>query len=43
MNLFMPGDGIREKLNNLDINNLTPIQALEFLAGLKAEISRNRK
>jgi len=42
MNLFRPSDELRDKLNSLNIDHLTPIQALEFLAGLKDIISRDR-
>ena len=42
MDLFDPADELRDKLNSLDIDHLTPIQALEFLAGLKGIISRDK-
>lgn len=42
MNLFHPPDELRDKLNSLEIDHLTPIQALEFLAGLKDIIARDR-
>jgi len=42
MKLFRPADELRDKLNSLEIDHLTPIQALEFLAGLKDIISRDR-
>ncbi len=42
MNLFHPADELRDKLNSLEIDHLTPIQALEFLAGLKDIISRDK-
>jgi DNA mismatch repair protein MutS len=43
MSLFHPADELRDKLNSLDTDHLTPIQALEFLAGLKDIISRDPK
>jgi hypothetical protein len=39
MDLFDPADEVRDKLNSLNIDHLTPIQALELLAGLKGIIS----
>ena len=41
MNLFHPSDELRDRLNSLDIDQLTPIEALAFLSGLKDLISRN--
>ncbi len=43
MSLFQPADELRESLNTLDTDNLTPIQALEFLAGLKDILSRDTR
>lgn len=42
MNLFRPADELRNKLKSLEIDHLTPLQALEFLAGLKDIISRDK-
>ena len=41
MSLFHPADELRDKLISLELNHLTPIQALEFLAGLKDIVSRD--
>ena len=42
MNLFRPVDELRDNLNSLEVDHLTPLQALEFLAGLKDIISREK-
>jgi hypothetical protein len=42
MSLFHPADELRDRLNTLNTDHLTPIQALEFLAGLKDLLSRDR-
>jgi DNA mismatch repair protein MutS len=40
MSLFDTGDEVRDRLNSLVTDNMTPIQALEFLAGLKDILSK---
>jgi DNA mismatch repair protein MutS len=41
MNLFQPGDELREELNSMNLNNMTPIQALGFLEKLKSILDRD--
>jgi DNA mismatch repair protein MutS len=36
---ILPPDPLREKLQVLDLNNTTPLQALQLLSELKAEVS----